>query len=144
MNTLTQSIPTGYDQDHGASYVAPDQNPIIKRLNPFINMPLPAPGYWLMRFVRLGPWVPCAIMRLRTQHEPGNEDNKMERSPFLAAYISGEVVALEDIAHRRGRRIAPEEYWQAVGEIQRARARNEYDPRLHPRKPVNLGAINVD
>jgi hypothetical protein len=126
------------------NYVVPNQNPIIHKMFPFLNIPLPDPGFWLVRIHRAGAWCPAAIMRLRTQHEPGNPENEMERSPFLAAYISGGVVALEDVWHRRGRAISAGEYWQAVGEIERARARNEYDPRLDPRKPANLGAIDVD
>lgn len=143
MNSLLRPIPAGYDQEKIGNYVVPDQNPILKRLFPFRNIPLPEPGYWLVRIHRKGPWNPAAILRLRTKHEPGNLDNRMERSPFLAAFISGEVVSLEDVWHRRGRPMLEVDYWDAVSEIEYARRMNEYDPRLHPNKPMQLGAISV-
>lgn len=143
MGDLFAPIPTGYDLDKIGNFVIPGQNPVLKRLFPFKNIPLPEPGFWLVRKHRLGPWCPAAIIRLQTQHEPGNPDNPMERSPFLAAFVSGEPVDIEDVWHTRGRRIAPPEYWNAVGEIRRARQRNEYDPRLYPRRPIKPSAIPV-
>ncbi len=144
MDDLFSPIPTTYDQDKIGNFVIPGQNPIIKRLFPFRNIPLPEPGFWLVRKHRKGAWCPAAILRLKTEFEPGSrENNFMERSPFLAAFISGEVVALEDVWHSRGRRITQIEYWRAVDEIEKAKARGDYDPRSHPFRAIKLDAIPI-
>ena len=70
----------------------------------------PEPGYWLTRLVRGGIEVPAAIIRHHTTAEPGEPGNPMERSPFLAAHLNGEVVHLHQVWERRGREITSAEY----------------------------------
>lgn len=101
----------------------------------------PAPGFWLIRCVPKGPWAPAAIMRLNTSSEPGQPDNLMDRSSFLAAFISGQPVALADVWLRRGRIITRAEYNRAVAEIGEAVRANVYDPRCQPWKPVDISAL---
>ncbi len=138
---LFSPLPTEYDIDKVGNYVVPGQNPIIKLMNPFLNIPLPEPGFWLVRLKRDSAWCPAAIMRLQTACEPSNTENHMERSPFLAAFISGEPVDLEEVWHRRGRLISENAYWLACQEIDRARSQNIYDPRAYPRRPIKMGAM---
>jgi hypothetical protein len=58
----------------------------------------PAPGFWLMRLVKGGPLVPACIQWIHTTHEPGEPENAMERSPFLAAFLAGKPVDLDRVS----------------------------------------------
>lgn len=80
-------------------------------------------------------------MRLNTSAEPGQLDNLMDRSSFLAAFISGQPVALADVWMRRGAVITRAEYNRAVAEIAEAVSANIYDPRTSPWKPVDIDAL---
>lgn len=98
-------------------------------------------GFWLVQLKRRGPWCPAAIMLIHTAYEPGNPTNLMERSPFLAAFVSGEPVDLEDVMSRRVHSITEDVYWRSCQEIDRARSLNVYDPRAHPRRAIKLAAM---
>lgn len=62
----------------------------------------------------------------------------MERSPFLAAYINGEPVAVEDVWTRRGREITPEEYGHLVADRQWCATYAPHLPEGNPKKAVDL------
>jgi hypothetical protein len=97
----------------------------------------PEPGYWLVRLIKDGPWVPAAIVRVQTMHEPGEPDNLMERSPFLAAEIAGDTVAVDEVWQRRGQPITADEYVQRVAQIKWARQHAPHDPIANPRERID-------
>jgi hypothetical protein len=70
----------------------------------------PQPGFWLIKLVKNGPPVPACIRWVQTTHEPGNADNPMERSRFLAAEINGQPVDIDRVWLVRGREIDGGEY----------------------------------
>ncbi|HXE51277.1 MAG TPA: hypothetical protein VN663_23060 [Ramlibacter sp.] len=103
----------------------------------------PEPGLWLIRCCPRCPWVPARIVMVQVSHEPGQPDNDMRgtRSPFLAAFISGQPVAVSDVWGRRGRIITRSEYERAVAEIAAAVRENRYDPRCAPFKAVEIESL---
>ncbi len=74
----------------------------------------PRPGFWFIRPVSRGPFVPACIRLINTQQEPGNPENEMDRSPSLGAFINGNPVALADVWERRGAEITEEQHDLAV------------------------------
>ena len=55
----------------------------------------PQPGFWLARFAKHGPLIPCAIVPRAVPHEPGDPSNLMgpeTRSPTLVGLIGNRVV----------------------------------------------------
>jgi hypothetical protein len=109
------------------------------------TMDRPQEGFWLIRCASKGPWVPASIMRLQTVVEPGEPENRMDgtRSPFTAAYISGEVVAVDAVWLRRGRVITRAEYAKQVAEIAANRRAGRYDPRLKPYRAVEMENLEL-
>lgn len=102
----------------------------------------PQPGFWTIRCVPKGPLCPAAVMRLLTTREPGvDPPNLMDRSAHLAAFISGQPVALADVWLRRGAVITRADYNRAVAEIAEAVRANVYDPRCQPWKPVDIASL---
>lgn len=98
----------------------------------------PEPGHWAIRLVKGGPEVGACIRWEHTTAEPGRPTNMMDRSPFLAAYINGEPVALQDVWTRRGRHITPDEYRHLVTDRQWCATYAPHLPEANPRKPVDL------
>lgn len=78
------------------------------------DMNKPQPGWWLVRPVSRGDFVPACIRWVETTHEPGNPENLMERSRSLGAFVNETPVALEEVWHRRGLTITEEEYNLAI------------------------------
>lgn len=70
----------------------------------------PKVGFWLVRPVARGPFVPARIFWHVTTHEPGAPENAMDRSPLLSAEVNGNPVDLYDVWHRRGDPITAEEH----------------------------------
>ncbi|MBN9497826.1 MAG: hypothetical protein J0H39_13805 [Alphaproteobacteria bacterium] len=100
----------------------------------------PQPGFWMVRLVKGGPEVPARIYRHVTAREPGNETNAMERSPFLAAEIAGETVALDDVWLRTGRPIDEAEYRFQIADHAHAREWRPRDAKAQPRRAIDLMA----
>ncbi len=98
----------------------------------------PAPGFWLLRQVKGGPLVPAAIVVLRTTAEPDEPDNIMDRSPFIAAFIAGEPVGLDDVWFRRGEAITKREYEFRVADLRWAQQHAPDEPQAQPRKRIDL------
>lgn len=101
----------------------------------------PEPGHWLVRLVRGGPLVPARIFWAQTTHEPGNPENLMERSPFLAAEVGGDVVEVDSVWHRRGTPITEAEYRYRLAEMQWATEHAPAEAIAKPRQPVDFTAI---
>jgi hypothetical protein len=98
----------------------------------------PQPGYWLMRMVKGGPRVPATICIVHTTREPGEESNLMDRSPFIAAFIAGDPVSIDDVWHRRGEPITESEYRFRVADLEYARRYAPDEPQAAPRKKIDL------
>ena len=102
------------------------------------RMDAPQPGFWLMRLTKGGPRVPASIQIVHTVFEPGRAGNRMERSPFLAAFIAGEPVAIEDVWLRRGETVTKAEHDFRVADLCWARANAPDEPQASPRKRIDL------
>lgn len=70
---------------------------IISRLLGNRAISPPGTGYWLMKAVKGGPEVPASIQWERTECEPGEPDNQMDRSPILTARIASKIVAWDRV-----------------------------------------------
>lgn len=97
----------------------------------------PKPGFWLLRLVKGGPDVAACILRLQTRHEPGEPQNQMERSPFLAAFINGEPVDLAAVWERRGRAITEAEHCYRVALTDWAIQNAPHEPAARPTEAIN-------
>ena len=103
----------------------------------------PQPGFWIVRCVPNGPLCPAAIVRLQTMYEPGEPTNRMERSAFQGAFISGQPVSIKEVWGRRGRIVSRSEYEHALAEIAASMSENVYDPRCQPFVPVDIAALPI-
>ncbi len=110
----------------------------IRSRSPVRQMGRPTPGYWLMRLVSGGPRVPTAIVIVHTTREPGEESNRMDRSPFIAAFIAGEPVAVDEVWLRRGEQITEADYRFRVAEAAWCREFAPDEPIAQPRKRIDL------
>lgn len=97
----------------------------------------PEVGFWLVRLVRGGPEVGACILRLQTVHEPGRPDNRMERSPFLAAFINGVPVDMEAVWLRRGRPITEAEHRYRVALTDWTIQNAPYEPAARPTEAID-------
>ncbi len=117
----------------------------------------PRPGFWLVS-ARIGPriWgpaVPAAVMRVHTEHEPGEPDNRMDRSPFWAAFVADEptrIWSLQQATHTEGdriyrtiREIDEAEYRFLVAETVWSRQYAPDEPAARPHDAVNLRQIPI-
>lgn len=102
------------------------------------NLNRPEIGFWMIKLVRNGPEVPASIQWERTEYEPGNSENRMERSAILTARIAGEIVPWERVWHTKGRRITAQEYAYRVADHKWAREHAPEEPTANPDKPINL------
>lgn len=98
----------------------------------------PQEGRWLVRLGRNRPLIPAAIMRVQTTSEPGESSNLMERSPFLAAFIGGEPVALYEVWEGKGTPITDDEYRFRVAEMAWAKRYAPSEPIARPKEAVSL------
>lgn len=73
------------------------QGDILSRLGGIRLVEQPGTGWWLMRAVKGGPEVPASIQWERTECEPGNSGNLMDRSPILTARIAGKLVSWDRV-----------------------------------------------
>ena len=102
----------------------------------------PEPGSWKVRLHSGGPLVFAEIRVVHTTHEPGNPENVMERSPFLAAFINNRPVKLNDVWHRRPLEDVPETdlaYERADGEwaVDGANSYARNVPKARPREKID-------
>lgn len=86
--------------------------------------------------VKGGPRVPAAIMRVHTTAHPETGE-PMDRSPFLAAFIAGEPVALDDVWLKRGTEITAAEYHYQTATAIWAKAHAPHEPAARPREAVD-------
>lgn len=101
----------------------------------------PQPGFWMVHMGRQKPEAPAAIMRVQTLREPGNEVNRMERSPFLVGYLAGGVVDWFDVWTRRGRPISEDEYEYRLARTDWAKQYAPTLPEANPNKQIDLTSI---
>lgn len=101
-----------------------------------INNPLP--GYWLIRLIRNGPPVPACIKVMQTTHEPGEPENRMERSAFLAAFINGQPVDIDRVWMVRGQPITQQEYEYRCAVTDWAMVHAAQSPEAQPTKRIDL------
>ncbi len=96
----------------------------------------PEPGFWLVRLVRNGPPVPAAIMWVQTTHDPVTGE-PMDRSRFLAAYIDGKPVGLDDVWLRRGTPIDEAEYRFRLADAAWAREHVPSEIAANPKRSID-------
>lgn len=84
---------------------------------------VPQPGFWMVRLVKGGPYVPARIW-----HD----------GDALRAEIIDEPVDPITIWHGRGETIDGEAWQHQIDEIAWLRAHRPNNPRCHPRQPVNI------
>ena len=116
-------------------YIPPADAMLARRID------RPEPGHWIVRLVRGGPAVPARIFWAQTTHEPGNPENVMERSRFLAAEIGGEVAEVDDVWLRRGTPITEAEYRYRVAEMQWAKEHAPNEAVAKPRQRADFSAL---
>jgi hypothetical protein len=96
------------------------------------------PGHYLIRLVKKGPLVAARIYWC--DHEPGNEENKLDRwpIPFLMGEIAGEAVDALGIWLARGRQeITAAEYRYRSTDAAWAREHSPLEPAANPRKKID-------
>ena len=104
-------------------------------------MDRPEVGWWLMTLTRNGPRVPACIQMVHTVFEPGAESNRMERSPFLAAFIAGEPVSVDEVWLRRGVPITRDEYNFRLADLAWAKQHAPEEPIAQPRQRIDLATM---
>jgi hypothetical protein len=92
----------------------------------------------MVRMAKGAAEVPARIAWERTEHEPGDPSNLMDRSPILTARINGELVAVDEVWLRRGRAIDQAEYDFQLADVAWARQHAPSDPKANHRDPVDL------
>src|SRR5579863_595485 len=101
----------------------------------------PSVGFWAVALVNRGPLVPVAIMRIETASEPGEPENDMRgtRSPFLAAFIAGEIVGIDDVRRllMAAKPIIESEYAFRVADLKYAQRYAPDEAQAQPHKPVD-------
>ncbi len=90
----------------------------------------PEVGWYWLRLVRHGPWLPVAIIK-ETSLDPNFPDNPMDRSPVLACYVGQCEVDPIWAWHRcAGNPITEEQYTKMLGE-----------PAVDANQPVDIRAM---
>jgi hypothetical protein len=110
---------------------------------PGLRRPQPEPGFWMIRKAPRAAPVPAAIIRYHTTSEPGEPENRMDRSPFLVAYIAGRPVPLIEVWHWREREIEEWEYRHAVDDLEWLRRYRPGDPKVQSKKPVDWRRVEM-
>ena len=98
----------------------------------------PGTGWWLMRAVKGGPEVPASIQWERTECEPGEVSNRMDRSPILTARIAGDVVSWDRVWNWTKREIDEPEYLFRLADAEWAKRHRPELPAANPRKKLDL------
>jgi hypothetical protein len=101
------------------------------------------PGYWAMRLAKGAPEVGACIRWEQTTHEPGDETNRMDRSPILTARINGEVRHLDDVWTRRGRPITEAEYRFLVEDRGWAKDHAPHLPEANPHRRAGIADLPI-
>lgn len=96
----------------------------------------PECGHWLVRLRRGAPKVPAAILRLEVADEPDNP--REDHSSYLAAFIAGDPVSLDEVWHRRGEPISEAEYSWRVADLQWAKRYAPSEAIARPQEAVSL------
>lgn len=104
------------------------------------------PIYKVTRFLRNGPLCPACVIWIQTRSEPGEPNNRMERSQHLAGYISGQPadprrIYMADSAGTR--EISRTEYARLLDRIDDALRQNRYCAEASPFDPVRVDAIEI-
>jgi hypothetical protein len=96
-----------------------------------------------VRLNKKAPDAAACIRVIQTRHEPGDPSNRMERSPFLAAFILDEPVDIDRVWLWQLRRISEKEYRFRCAEHEWAKQFAPEDPIANPTRPVDLTKIEV-
>lgn len=114
-------------------------------MTPARTLDHPREGYWLVRAGKGFPLCPARIVWLETRHEPGCVENDMSgtRSRHLAAFVSGQPVAMEQVWHRRGEPLSRAAYDAMMAQIADARRADKYLPMAAPFTKVAVAQMKV-
>jgi alkanesulfonate monooxygenase SsuD/methylene tetrahydromethanopterin reductase-like flavin-dependent oxidoreductase (luciferase family) len=95
----------------------------------------------MVRWRRHTAEVPAAIWRC--PHEPGDPGNVLDTGPIWAAEIAGESADPVMVWTMRKRPITPEEYRYRVADQAWLRRARPDDPKVAPRRPVDLSTMKA-
>jgi hypothetical protein len=101
---------------------------------------VPGVGYYKVRQVRGGPWIAARIWLDDDRYEPGNPENRLDRSPILRAEIGGEEVEVERIGVY-AETIDVAEYQFLLASARHADKHRPESPEANPKQGVDLGAM---
>lgn len=118
--------------------------PIVDR-GPVRNMDVPEEGYWLIRVVSGGPWVPARIWYERNpEHsEPEPWANGENRILGIFAAINGKQADPMRVWHTKGRPIDENEYHFLLRDAAWIAANAPRDPKAQPDKKVDLSQVTL-
>lgn len=99
---------------------------------------LPIEGYYRIRMVRGGPWVPVKIW-FAPPADPDNPDELLDRSPRWQATRNGEACDVWTVwPFCADKTITKDEYDYMLAHGEWARAHSPNHPSADPRRPVDL------
>lgn len=96
----------------------------------------PQPGYFRLKLVKHGPWVPARIYWC--DHEPGQPDNKLDSRRYLAASIGDWEADIFEVWERGTRTDEAEYLWHME---KRVWAKGSRQPEANPHHPVDLSNL---
>lgn len=102
----------------------------------------PIAGLYKIRRVRRGPWVGVRIWHDDNRFEPGNPENRLDRSSIWRAERDGEEVELARVwPHASFNPIDKSEYLFLLRDASHARQNRPGSPEANPTKTVDVGAM---
>jgi len=103
----------------------------------------PVPGYYLLKLTKGGAEIPARIWWCLTRHEPDEPSNLMDRAPFIAAEIAGDIVAVHEVWLRRGRYISRSEYEFRMADLAWAREHAQDEPQVNPKRAIDWLTVKI-
>lgn len=108
-------------------------------------MDVPEEGYWLIRRVKGGPWIPARIWFERHPEHSAPEpwENGENRILGVFAEVNGKPASPMSVWHTRGRPIDAREYGFLLQDIEWVEAYAPHDPKANPDKRVDLSQAEM-
>ncbi len=100
----------------------------------------PQAGYFRVRLVRKGPWVAARVWLDDDRFEPGNPENRLDRSPIWRAEIGGREVEVERVGPY-AQSIEFSEYRYLLANADHAAKYRPASPEANPNQGVDLNSM---
>ena len=102
----------------------------------------PVAGYYKTRRVRRVPWIGVRLWLDTDRHEPGNPENKLDRSPVWRAELDGLEVELDKVwPWAKLIVIDRDEHRFLLADATHARAHRPDSPEANPTKAVDVSTM---